>query len=228
MRIIILISIALLFLSCSGKSQGKIYLTFDDGPSLAMDTMLNILKAYNVKATFFVKGAGCDSLPNIVRRAVKEGHLIGTHSNKHPNFTTISNDSIRKEIINSISTIKRVTGVDVQYFRFPFLAYTTSVRNWVENKGLTHATITIEPADWNGTRSAVRIQEWVISQLNLATPNVVLLHTIPDKINPAANTTSTSAALPGIIEEARALGYGFYILDNSIDYRTLTYINPTN
>ena len=65
-------------------------LTFDDGPhSIHTPRLLSILEKYRARATFFMVGATASKYPEIVRRAVKSGHVIGNHSWDHPNLTLI-------------------------------------------------------------------------------------------------------------------------------------------
>ncbi len=212
---------------CNAQSK-RIYLTFDDGPSLSMDTIMTTLGQYGVKGTFFVKGANCDSLPNVIKRAVNEGHLLGCHSNKHPYFTSVTSDSCVIELKNSVATIKRVSGMDVGYFRFPYFAFTTTQKNWIKSRGLTPVLTSIDPYDWDGTRSAARIIEWIVDNLNPSSANVVTLHTIPDPINSGVNYTNTNEMLPQLILDCRALGYEFYLLDKQVNYNGLSYTPPTN
>ena len=61
----------------------KIYLTFDDGPSSSTNEILDILKAYDVKATFFVVGKTDEASKEAYRRIVAEGHTLGMHSYSH-------------------------------------------------------------------------------------------------------------------------------------------------
>ena len=61
----------------------KVYLTFDDGPSARTPEILDILKKYNVKATFFVLGSNVEARPELVKRAYDEGHFIAIHGYTH-------------------------------------------------------------------------------------------------------------------------------------------------
>ena len=67
----------------SANGIRKVYLTFDDGPSIYTDEILDILKEYNVKATFFVVAEGKESYEDAYRRILEEGHTLGMHSYSH-------------------------------------------------------------------------------------------------------------------------------------------------
>ena len=63
----------------------KVYLTFDDGPSIYTDEILDILDRYHVKATFFVVGKHVKEHPELVKREYDEGHYIANHGYNHNN-----------------------------------------------------------------------------------------------------------------------------------------------
>ena len=83
-------------------NQKKIALTFDDGPnSLYTPRILDILKKYKVKATFFLIGKNVEAYPKIAKRIADEGHCIGNHSYSHPDFILELNGQIEQEIKKS-------------------------------------------------------------------------------------------------------------------------------
>jgi len=107
------------------KSKGKVaYLTFDDGPSPNVTPkILDILKAENVKASFFVIGKYVDSYPEITKRAYEEGHFIANHSYDHDNKVLYRSDnSFINEIKKTDLAISNAIGVysySSHIFRFP-------------------------------------------------------------------------------------------------------------
>lgn len=97
------------------------YLTFDDGPSQDNTTaVLDILKAHNIKATFFVVGENVRKHPEVARRIVEEGHTIGIHCNRH-DYDVIyeSVESYLADFQEAYDAVYEVTGVEVKLFRFP-------------------------------------------------------------------------------------------------------------
>jgi peptidoglycan/xylan/chitin deacetylase (PgdA/CDA1 family) len=70
-----------------GKADtNSVALTFDDGPSEDTESILDVLKAYGVKAAFFMIGTQVEKFPEVARRVALEGHEIGNHSLSHPIF----------------------------------------------------------------------------------------------------------------------------------------------
>lgn len=92
-------------------------LTFDDGPGQYAGTLLDTFKKYNAKATFFLEGQYVKSRPSYVKRMVKEGHEIGNHSYKHPDFTKMSATAIRSEIKKTNDAIKKASGAEPKLLR---------------------------------------------------------------------------------------------------------------
>ena len=105
----------------------RAYLTFDDGPSSKVTSqVLDILKKYDIKATFFEVGKEIEKYPDIAKRVCNEGHLIASHSYSH-NYDALyaTEDSFKAEIEHSERVISELTGapVDFKLMRFPGGSY---------------------------------------------------------------------------------------------------------
>jgi len=97
------------------------YLTFDDGPSSKVTpTILDTLKQYNVKATFFVNGINIKGNEEVLKRIVNEGHTIGNHTYSHKASLYNSLDSFKQEINSTNELIYNITGAKCQAFRPPY------------------------------------------------------------------------------------------------------------
>lgn len=97
------------------------YLTFDDGPSAEnTSAVLDILKARNVKATFFVVGENVRRNPELAKRIVREGHTIGIHCNRHEYDKVYESvDSYMQDFQEAYNAVLEVTGAEVTLYRFP-------------------------------------------------------------------------------------------------------------
>ncbi|MFZ7130990.1 MAG: polysaccharide deacetylase family protein [Eubacteriales bacterium] len=104
-----------------GKGEKELYLTFNCGYEYNNYTeeVLNILKEENIKAVFFITGDYLRSNSEIVKRMIDEGHIVGNHGNTHAFLSELSEDEIRKEIIDFEKAYEDVTGVKFskKYFR---------------------------------------------------------------------------------------------------------------
>lgn len=98
------------------NTNGVIYLTFDDGPGIYTSKILDILKKYNIKATFFVTKAGDDSL---IKREYDEGHTVALHTYTHDWNIYKSVDTYLDDLNKVANRVKTITGVDAKYVRFP-------------------------------------------------------------------------------------------------------------
>src|SRR5213596_3164690 len=88
-----------------------IAMTFDDGPSPTLTPkLLDLLAAHHIKATFFVIGQNVAEHPEVVARAVREGHEIGNHSWSHPNFGRMSDEGVRRELKRTEDAITKAAG----------------------------------------------------------------------------------------------------------------------
>lgn len=114
--------------SLNGKRE--IVLTFDDGPSLeTTPAILDTLKSYGVKATFFLVGKNITAKTEpLIARMLQEGHLIGNHSWQHDDSRKLSKKQfedqfVRTELLVKNLQTKYAPSQDETYFRFPFGAY---------------------------------------------------------------------------------------------------------
>ncbi|KAG4430514.1 hypothetical protein IFR05_014000 [Cadophora sp. M221] len=109
---------------------GKIALTFDDGPWVYTDMLLDILASYNVKATFFVAGNNLGKgrmddptlpWPTVMRRMYSEGHQIASHTWTHQDLTMVSSAVQQSEIVYNEMAFRNLFGWFPTYFRCPYL-----------------------------------------------------------------------------------------------------------
>mgnify|MGYP003625630238 CR=1 FL=1 len=109
-----------LFLYTKTASEKTLYLTFDDGPVLGVtEALLDLLKKYNAKATFFILGTRAENESGLMYRIHNEGHTIGNHSYSHPNFNKISHKAQQEEIRKTNQIICQTTNQACQLFRAP-------------------------------------------------------------------------------------------------------------
>lgn len=104
-------------------------LTFDDGPSPETTRLiLDTLKKYNAKATFFMLGSRVSFYPEIVKEMKEAGHELGNHTWNHPDLTKATPEKIALEINNTSNAIEEASGSKPTVFRPPYGAVNNSVR----------------------------------------------------------------------------------------------------
>ncbi len=185
----------------------KVYLTFDDGPSDNTQAILDILKEYNVKATFFVTGQQAVSHPERYQAIVEDGHTLGMHSYSHKyNEIYESEDNFGSDLSKLRSFIEETTGVTPQFYRFPGGSSNTvsdlpmSVFcDYLTNNSITYFDWNVSSRDAESPmRSAEEITRNCTQNLENFDNAVILLHD-------ASGKTSTVEALPKIIEQIQSM-----------------------
>lgn len=103
------------------------------------EELINIMKKYNVKTTFFVVGGWVDKYPESVKQLFDAGHEIMNHSNTHPHMTQISKEEMIKEAEACDEKIQKITNVKPILFRAPYGDYNNEVVGTMRETG--HYTI---------------------------------------------------------------------------------------
>jgi peptidoglycan/xylan/chitin deacetylase (PgdA/CDA1 family) len=173
------------------KAKKKsVVLTFDDGPSPDYtEPILDILKKYNVKATFFVVGSQVQKHCNLLRRIYSEGHEIGNHSYNHPWMAKISSEEQQNEILQTQGMIQSCIGSQPRWFRSPYASQNESTLQIAHQAGLNTALWTIDTQDW---RKSSTTQSIIQKALNYQTNNIILMH---DGVEPNPNFKHPEASL---------------------------------
>lgn len=171
-------------------SKRKVYLTFDDGPSANTSEILDVLKEYNVKATFFVIGKEDEYYAPLYKRIVEEGHTIGMHSYSHK-YQEIykSEEAFQVDFRKLRRLIYDNTGVWSYLYRFPGgssnNAATVEIQkliSYLDEEGITYFDWNISSQDASAALiSAERIADNVVSQVGKFEESVVLMHDAAEK-----------------------------------------------
>ena len=167
----------------------NVYLTFDCELSENTEAILDVLKANNVKATFFISGDDTEECKNICKRIVDEGHTIGMHSYSNRYSTVYASEEAFENDLNQISKyIYDSTGNASKFYRFP-----GGSSNQISNVDMTEFVKILNKNniiyfDWNvsaGDASGDYTVEDIVSNvtdgISKYKNSVVLLHDAPDK-----------------------------------------------
>ena len=186
--------------------DGAVYLTFDDGPVKGVtDKILDILKEYDVEATFFCLGSYIEKSPELTKRAYDEGHAIASHSYSHKSSMFNSVDNFTKEVVDTNEAIKAVIDKYPDYFRVP---YGTKLNAGLKNVLLEN---NLESVGWNcetyDSRAGKKNAEDLLKAVKDTMPKkgkdvVVIMHDTYGKQH-------TVDALPSIIEYFQSINYEF-------------------
>ncbi|OUM62688.1 carbohydrate esterase family 4 protein, partial [Piromyces sp. E2] len=148
-------------------------LTYDDGPTQYADSILDLLKKYNIKATFFLVGnmyiKSYDSeWSRIVKRMYNEGHVIGSHTYSHNDLTKMSSQQIIQDMQQLEDAVYKAIGKKPAFMRPPYGSGdgNQTVMSTLQSFGMTAAcTWYVDPMDWDNGGN-VNYAKQVFSRLN--------------------------------------------------------------
>ncbi len=179
----------------------KVYLTFDDGPSVNTDQILDILDEYGVKATFFVVGK--EGYNDQYRRIVEEGHTLGMHSYSHVYRDIYESVEAYGQDLEKLHTyLYELTGVDSRIVRLPGGSSNTVSKDKIQDiiaylgqQGMTYYDWNVSSGDAaSGYVSAQQIADNVLNHVSEHHTSIVLMHD-------ASGKNTTVEALPIILEK---------------------------
>ena len=141
---------------------GHLALTFDDGPhGYRTLRLLDVLDSRSAKATFFMVGQNVERFPNIALQVASRGHSIGSHSYRHRQLNKIPAEDALESVFrgHEILLDKLSDHVAVKaFFRFPFGALNSNLREAVLGNGLSVFSWSIDTRDWE-TRNPNRLRQ---------------------------------------------------------------------
>lgn len=156
-------------------NKDAIALTFDDGVDPVMTPkVLNVLKKYHAKATFFIIGEKAFNYPEVVKMIIEQGHSIGNHSYRHKwYFPLKTTRSIYNEIKDCTTVLEKISGFKIKLFRPPFGVTNPMIAKALKRTGLLSIGWSIRSFDTIG-QDLDNVKARVILQLKPG--KVILLH----------------------------------------------------
>ncbi|MDF2959967.1 MAG: polysaccharide deacetylase [Paenibacillus sp.] len=191
----------LLLLKGSASSK-KIALTFDDAPDTQYTPqVLDVLKKHNVKATFFIVGRLAEKHPEVVKRMVKEGHIIGNHTYNHSLLTKLSDEAYQTQVNKTQKILKHTIGYTPKLLRPPYGEISESQLLWASDHHMLVVNWNVDSLDWKQLS-----QQEVASNIltNAKAGSIILQHSGG---GPNQDLSGTVNALPTIIESLQSKGY---------------------
>ncbi|MFT9392953.1 polysaccharide deacetylase family protein [Bifidobacterium sp.] len=184
-----------------------IALTFDDGPSEYSSQILQILKGKGAKATFMDIGDQSVAMPQVERQMISDGNQVVSHSDSHPDLTTLNHDELRKELTSGFDALRKASGSTTRMLRAPYGSF--NEKTWLQTSDIVGSNVlwTIDTQDWKQPgEDAIRQQ--VLS--NAYSGAIVLMH------DGGGNRTQDVHVLPGIIDALKSQGYQFVTVNELI------------
>lgn len=191
----------------ASEARHKVYLTFDDGPSIYTSEILDILAENDIKATFFVVGKEDEHSQEMIQRIVEEGHTLGMHSYSHKYYELYASlESFEDDFTRERTYLEELTGETCRFYRFPGGSSNTVSKvdmrkfaDFLDSQDMVFFDWNISSGD--GGRRLLDVDTLVkncTSDLEQKSTAVVLMHDSADK-------RTTVDALPEIIEKVLAM-----------------------
>lgn len=197
------------------KGKKKVALTFDDGPSIHTDRLLDLFAKYGGKGTFFVVGNLIDRHPDTVRRVVNEGHEISSHGWDHRQLTSLDSQAITDQIMMTRAKIYDITGVDTLIMRPPYGSCDNSVKAVGRELGVAFINWSVDTLDWK-TKNADSIYDEIVRNTNEG--SIILCHDLYK-----TTVDAMERVIPKLIQEGYELVTVSELLNNCIEPGELYY-----
>ncbi|MEI3146633.1 MAG: polysaccharide deacetylase family protein [Merdibacter sp.] len=170
-------------------------ITFDDGPNPATTPeLLDLLKEYNVRCTFFMVGKNAEANPDIVKRICAEGHELGNHSWDHPDLSVLSRQEIIEQLQSTDDAVFKACGHDPVYIRPPFGAMSDTYHDSVDRDSILW---TIDTRDWE-SHDASKIKK--VIDTYVSDGSIILLHDIHED-----SVKAMKSVIPDLLEKGYQL-----------------------
>lgn len=189
-----------------GNNDDKnIYLTFDLGYEAGYTAkILDDLKEKNVKATFFITAHYLNTANDLVKRMIDEGHIVGNHTVNHKSMPEISDDEIKKELMDLNQAVYEKFGYEMKYMRPPKGEYSERTLSLTENLGFKTVMWSFAYVDWIDDKQPAKDEAMKKIISNLHNGEIMLLH---------ATSKTNSEIMADMVDEIRKEGFEIKSLD---------------
>lgn len=188
-------------------TKKELYLTFDNGYENGYtEKVLDVLKEKEVPATFFVTGHYLKTEPDLVKRMVKEGHIVGNHSWDHPSLAEISDARLKEELAKVKEEFTNITGIkEMNYLRPPRGTFSEKSLALSQQEGYVNVFWSLAYKDWeiDKQKGADYAYNQIMKRIHPGA--IMLLHSV---------SRDNAEALGRVIDDCRKQGYTFKSLDD--------------
>ena len=190
-----------------GNTNEKVmYLTFDEGYENGYTAkILDVLKKTNTPAAFFVTGPYIENEPELIKRMVEEGHVVGNHTVNHPSMPDLSEEEITKELTELNKSFAEHTKQNMKFMRPPMGEFSEKSLVATQKNGYKSIFWSIAYADWDTDNQ--KGVDYAVQQVTKQFHNgaIILLHAVSE---------DNANALEQIINTAKEQGYTFKSLED--------------
>ena len=190
-----------------GNNQDKtIYLTYDLGYEAGYTSkILDTLKEKNVQGTFFITAHYLNTAPDLVKRMIEEGHIVGNHTVNHKSMPELSDDELKDELLKLNQALYEKFEYEMRYMRPPKGEFSERTLKLTSELGFKTVMWSFAYVDWNEDSQPSNEDALKKVTSNFHNGEIMLLH---------ATSKTNSEIMGQIIDEARAQGYEFKNINN--------------
>jgi peptidoglycan/xylan/chitin deacetylase (PgdA/CDA1 family) len=176
----------------------EVILSFDDGPIPGRtDRVLATLDEFGVKGAFMMVGEMAALHPELAKKVAMEGNAIGSHTYKHDNLAALTFDMAMAEVMRGETAVTKATGVDVNFFRFPYLADSHKLRAAIAMREMVVMDVDVDSKDYFNTTPAA-VTKRTLDLLHKRGRGIILMHDIHNR---------TATMLPTFLAKLEEEGY---------------------
>lgn len=189
------------------EAKKKIYITFDAGfENGNTPKILDALKKYNVKATFFLVGNYLETCPELVKRMAEEGHIVANHTYHHKDMATITSEEVFvKELKDLEAKYQEITGKEMdKFYRPPQGKFCEDQLLWAKDQGYKTIFWSLAYVDWNENDQPSKEEAMEKLSTRIHPGAIVLLHSTSD---------TNGNIMDDILTKWEEMGYSFGTLN---------------
>ncbi len=186
-------------------SDRAVCLTFDDGPHLNTEQILEILRKHSVKASFFLNGSAVKKYPELARKIRNESHFIGNHFYDHVSVKTLDEAEMKRQVESNETFIQDITGARIRAVRPPYGDWNLRFLRYAVGTGRRIIFWSLDTEDGDPQNSSVAA---IMERCEpLQGGDILLMH---------EDNAHTLEALPQIIAAARKKGLEFETVEGGV------------
>ena len=196
-------------IAIGNREKKYIYLTFDLGYEAGYtEKILNALKDNNVKGAFFITAHYLNTQPDLVKRMIDEGHIVGNHTVNHKSMPSLSDEEIKEEVMKLHQKIYEKYNYEMKYIRPPKGEYSERTLELCNKMGYKTVMWSFAYVDWDEKKqpNESEAMDKIIS--NLHNGEIMLLH---------ATSKTNAEIMDKMIKKVREQGYEFKSLEDFVE-----------
>ena len=196
-------------IAMGNNEEKNIYLTFDLGYEAGYTSkILDALKENNVKGTFFITSHYVNTQPELVKRMIDEGHIVGNHTVNHKSMPSLSDENLKDEVMNLHQALYEKYNYEMKYIRPPKGEYSERTLSLCAKLGYKTVMWSFAYVDWDEKKQPSENDAMNKILSNLHNGEIMLLH---------ATSKTNADIMDKMIKKVQEEGYVFKSLEDFVN-----------